>query len=88
MTLIYGIWLTDLIDMIGQSISTIAFDTDLIIKIYTIILYCILYMIREWNIAFYRDNSRLLQIKNTEQYYIYNSKTYASNAINISTCIQ
>ena len=77
----------DLIDMIGRSISTIAFDTDLVIKIYTIILYCILYTIREWHVAFYGDNSRLLHIKNAEQYYIHNSKTYA-NARNISACIQ
>jgi len=53
--------LIDLIDMIGQSISTVAFDTDLVIKIYTIILYCILYTIREWNIASYGDNSWLHQ---------------------------
>jgi len=41
--------------MIGQSISTIAFDMDLIIKIHTIILCCISYMIREWNIASYGE---------------------------------
>jgi len=52
--------------MIGQSISTIAFGMDLIIKIYTVILYCVLYMIREWNIASYGDNSQLLRVKNTE----------------------
>jgi hypothetical protein len=51
------IGLIDLIDMIGRSISTVAFHTDLIIKIYTIILYCIWYMIKEWNIASYGDNS-------------------------------
>jgi len=67
--------------MIGRSISIIAFGMDLVIKIYTIILYCILYMIREWNIASYGDNSRLLCIKNTEQYYIHNSKTYANARI-------
>ena len=71
--------------MIGRSVSSVAFDTDLVIKIYTIIvyLYCILYMIREC----YEDNSRLLRIKNTEQYYIHNSMTYA-NARNMSACIQ
>jgi len=53
------------IDIIGQSISRIAFDTD-VIKMYIIILYCILYMIREWNIASNGDNSRLFHIKNTE----------------------
>jgi len=56
MTLIYG-YLIDLIYTIGRSVSTIAFDTDLVIKIYMTILYCILYMIREWNITFYGDNS-------------------------------
>jgi len=62
------IWLIYLIDMIGRSISTVAFDMELIIKIYTLILYCILllYVIREWNIASYGDNSRLLHVKNTE----------------------
>lgn len=39
MTLICG-YLIDLIDMIGQYVSTIAFDTDLVIKIYTIVVYC------------------------------------------------
>jgi len=34
MLLIYG-YLIDLIDMIGHSTSTTAFDTDLVIKIYT-----------------------------------------------------
>jgi hypothetical protein len=34
MSLIYG-YLIDLIDMIGQSISITASDTDLIIKMYT-----------------------------------------------------
>ena len=38
-------------------------------------------MIREWNIASYGDNSRLLCIKNTEQYYIHNSKTHANAGI-------
>jgi hypothetical protein len=56
MTLICG-YLIDLIDMIGRSISTIAFDMDLFIEIYTIILYCILYMIREQNIVSYGDYS-------------------------------
>jgi len=39
--------LVDLVDMIGRSVSTIEFDTEFVIKIYTILLYCILYMIRE-----------------------------------------
>jgi len=42
MSLIYRLF--DLIYMIDRSISTIALDTDLVIKIYT---YCILYMIKE-----------------------------------------
>jgi len=35
----------DLIYMIGRSISINAFDMELVIKIYTIILHCIFYMI-------------------------------------------
>lgn len=38
-TLIYG-YLIDLIDIIGQSVSTIAFDADLVIKICIIVIYC------------------------------------------------
>ena len=41
------IWLTDLIDMFGQSISIIAFNTELVITIYTIILYCVLYIVHD-----------------------------------------
>jgi len=60
------IWLIGLIDMIGRSISTIAFDAGLVVKMYTIILFCILYVIREWNIASYGDNSWLLCVTNTQ----------------------
>jgi len=46
MALTYGS-LTDCFNlMIGRSISTIAFDTDFVIKIDTIILYFILYIVR------------------------------------------
>ena len=38
-------------------------------------------MITEWNTASYGDNSLLLCIKNTEQYYIHNKKTYANARI-------
>jgi len=32
-------------------------------------------MVKGWNIASYGDNSRLLRVKNTGQYYLPNSKT-------------
>jgi len=74
--------------MIGPTISTIAFDTDLVIK--NIHNHSTLYIVHDKRNGihfFYRDNSRLLCVKNTEQHFIHNSKTY-ENARNISADIQ
>ena len=47
-------WLIDWFYIIHRSISTIAFDTDLVTKNRQIILHCILYMIREMEHRFLR----------------------------------
>jgi len=52
--------------MIGRSISTVAFDTDLIIRL----IHCqsTLYIVHDKRngTVFYEDNSQLLSVKNTE----------------------
>jgi len=53
MALIYG-YLIDLIYMIGRTISTVAFDADLVTKNIHNHFTCILYMIREMEHSFLR----------------------------------
>jgi len=59
-------WLIELIYMIGQSIFTVAFDTDFIIKI--IHYHSTFYIAHDKRngTVFYKDNSQLLCVKNTE----------------------
>ena len=44
-------------------------------------------MIRKMECSFYGDNSQLLCVKNIEQYFIHNSKTYANDR-NISAWLR